>query len=280
METKIVTPKYIIERIRTQKHPVKFLLSRILWPLKICRLFTVNLSYGVKIKFFPTSTSAALWVDPQNFDLDGVDLVWNYLSKGDFFVDVGANIGQLTLIGAKKVSDGQIVSIEPHPQIFKFLNKNIKLNRFKNVKTHNFAIGDKDGAMRFSDIRSDDQNFITNEGPVSVKVRRLDTLLPGAKIDLLKIDTEGYELFVLRGAEEILSETKVIFFESYETNFARYGYSTKDITKFLTSHGFKVVKFLTGGEIEEVLPGHISQNCENLLAVKDINFFMKRLKHV
>jgi len=244
-------------------------------------MFVVNLSSGVKIRFYPTSTSTALWTDPFCFDSDGVNLIKDYLSAGDIFIDVGANIGHLTLTGAKKVGNsGQVISIEPHPRTFKFLNKNIDLNGFKNVKTYNLAIGDKNGELCFSDIRSDDQNFITEDGTVKVDIKRLDDLFFGKKIDLLKIDTEGYELFVLKGAANILSKTELVHLEIYQTNFERYGYYIKDIVDLLFKNNFKVFRFLSENELKEIDNNYLSEKCENLIAIKDVNSFREKMKNL
>lgn len=266
--------KYIIKRIGTQEHKIRFLLSRVLWLTGLCRFLTINLSYGIKIKFYPTSTSTALWFNPKSFDAEGVDFIWDYLSKGDIFVDVGANIGEMTLSAAKKVGDnGRVISIEPHPKIFKFLNKNIELNKFNNIKTYNFAAGDKDEKIKFSDIRSDDQNFISKEGPISLDMKKIDEVDVGSKIDLLKIDTEGYELFVLRGAANDLLKTQAIYFENYEDNFKRYNYQLKDILFFLFKNRFKVFRFEDSNSLQEISVDYISKDCENLLAIKDLNEF-------
>ena len=273
--------KYVISRVKTQKHPIRFLLSRILWYSGLCKMFVVNLSSGVKIRFYPTSTSTALWTDPFCFDSDGVNLIKDYLSAGDIFIDVGANIGHLTLTGAKKVGNsGQVISIEPHPRTFKFLNKNIDLNGFKNVKTYNLAIGDKNGELCFSDIRSDDQNFITEDGTVKVDIKRLDDLFFGKKVDLLKIDTEGYELFVLKGAANILSKTELVHLEIYQTNFERYGYYIKDIVDLLFKNNFKVFRFLSENELKEIDNNYLSEKCENLIAIKDVNSFREKMKNL
>lgn len=279
MEKKRVDIKYIINRIKIQKDPIRFLLSRILWYSRLCKLFIIRLSQGVKIRFYPTSTSAALWTDSHCFDCEGVEFIWNYLSDGDTFIDVGANIGHLTLIGAKKVRQGQVISIEPHPEIFRFLNSNIKLNKFKNVRVYNLAIGDKNGKLNFSDIKSDDQNFITEDGSIKVDIKRLDDLFEGDKVDLLKIDVEGYELFVLLGALNVLSKTVAVYFESYKTNFERYNYHTSDILNLLKKYNFKIFKFVVDNKLVEIDCDYVSEKCENLVAIKNVNFFQQRLQN-
>ncbi len=84
------------------------------------------------------------------------------------------------------------------------------------------------------------------------------------KIDLLKIDVEGYELSVLYGATEVLARTKLVYFESYQENCAPFGTSTADVTDSLYDAGFYVVKAETRTPINR---GHVSMNLENLLGI-------------
>ena len=279
MEKNYFSIKTIISRLKGQDHKIRFLLSRLLWISGLCRIFTINLSKGIKIKFYPTSTSTALWVDPNCFDSEGVDFIWDYLSEGDTFVDIGANIGHLTLIGAKKVGSGRVVSVEPHPRTFKFLNKNIKLNKLKNIKTYNFAIGDENNESLFSDIRSDDQNFVGEGGSVTIDIKRLDNLNIDGIVNLLKIDVEGYELFVLKGALETLSRTEAIYVEVYETNFERYSYHLKEILEMIIKNNFKVFRFIDDKNLQEINKTYVSQDCENLLAIKDLDMLKRKMNN-
>lgn len=271
--------KYVIERIKSQKNPVRFLLSRILWLTRVSSFFTIYFCHGIKMKFYPTSTSTALWVDPNCFNSEGVNFIWDYLRDGDTFVDVGANIGHLTLIGAKKVGNGKVISIEPHPRTFNFLNKNIKLNKFNNVATYNFAAGEKKGKDAFSSIRSDDQNFV-GKGDLLVEIGRIDDMPIEGPVELLKVDVEGYELFVLKGGTEVLAKTSVVYCEVYETNFTRYNYHLKDIINLFKKNNFRVFKFTGENKLKEIDEGYMTEECENLVAIKDINHFRQRVNKI
>ena len=274
------TPQYIFNVLKNQKRPFKFLLSRFLWYSRLCKFFIIKGPYGIKLHFYPTSLSASLWIDSNDRNHD-VHLVYNYLQKNDVFIDVGANIGELALIGARKVGkSGQVIAIEPHPKIFKFLVNNIRLNKLGNVKTYNVALGDKEGFFHFSDLKSDDQNFITVKGPIKIKVKKLDNLFKGEKINLLKIDTEGYELFVLKGAINLLPKTELIYFEAYEKNFKRYHYSTMEVLRLLENCGFKIFRFAEKNKLVKLPSTYLSKKCENLVAIKNIYRFKRRIKKI
>jgi hypothetical protein len=117
----------------------------------------------------------------------------------------------------------------------------------------------------FSDYRSDDQNHVTiaSADGITVAVRTLDSLVPNRNVDLLKIDVEGFELMVLRGAREALARTRAIYFEAWDRHFARYGYSFADLHDFLTLHGFTIMDPHTRKPIERT---ERIVRCVNLLA--------------
>ena len=268
----------MIKRIKNEKHPIKFLFSRILWKLGLCRLFIIRFPSGIKMRFYPTAGSASFWVDKMSSVDDG-SFVEEYLSEGDTYIDIGANIGYLSLIAARKVGKtGKVISIEPHPKIYSFLNKNIKLNNFNNTETYNIAIGNEEGVLKFSDSKSDEQNFITKEGTIEVRIKKLDDVFLGNQVDFLKIDTEGYELFVLNGAKDTLLKTKLVFLESYQKQFDRYSYNLKDILDLLLTYNFRIFRLISAQEIEEVDSSYSTDGFENLVAVKDLNFLKSRIK--
>lgn len=149
--------------------------------------------------------------------------VLNRLLKPDTtFVDVGANMGEFTLFAAKRIRSGTVFAFEPVPSLFSLLNENIALNNFSHVQTFNLALSDNSGHMvMYSSVdsvvhtgvneglgsifRSD----LRNEMVAEVEVKTLDSLLEGVKrINIIKIDVEGAELLVLRGAQETIRQHK------------------------------------------------------------------------
>jgi len=235
----------------------RFFVSRMLWATKCSAFLTFRMPSGHRLRFYPSSVSAMLWCDPHFFAHDE-KILQQYLRPGDTFVDVGANIGALSLTAAGIVGEaGRVFSVEAHPRTVDYLRGNIKLNNADNVTIIHAAAGDHEGVVNFSSGRSDDQNRVAESG-LSVPLRTLDSLIPDVPVKLLKIDIEGFELFALRGAERLLQRTAMIYFESWESHFSKYGYSTQDVLEFLTQHGFEV------GQPEN----YKSLHCENLLAIR------------
>jgi FkbM family methyltransferase len=251
------------------------LASVVLRRLRISHLFTIRTS-GIELRFYPAVWNFNLWENPDMFKAD-TGLLYRYLRPGDTVVDLGANVGLITLVAAKIVgNNGVIYSFEPHPKTFGFLQGNIEHNRATNVKSYNIALGNHDGEVTFSDGLLDDGNHIIfDETGIQVRVNRLDTILPELlTVHLLKIDVEGFEKFVFEGAPRILQRTRCIYFESSTALFVRYGYTCADVFSQLKEEGFSLYR-LDGPETLRGIPNdYVSQEIENLIAVKDLGEFL------
>src|SRR5437667_6236072 len=82
-------------KLRRQRKPFRFLASRLLWHSGLCSLFTI-LCGSYRLRFYPTALSATLWLDPRERCADEGHLR-NLLRTDDIVIDVGANIGTMTL---------------------------------------------------------------------------------------------------------------------------------------------------------------------------------------
>lgn len=271
------TAQRYLKILREQPNVSRFLASRVLWRTRLCSLFQIR-KEGYRLKFHPTALSAILWIDPEDRRSDEA-FIKSYLEKQDTVVDVGANVGDLTLTAAVAVGPkGKVYSLEAHPRTYGFLQKNIALNKCSNVILFNLALGDKESEIFFSDLRGDDQNHVSeNSRGVPVKMARLDDLpLPESHIQLLKIDVEGYEKFVLEGASRTLEKVSCIYFESWERHFGRYGYACRDVTNLLAKKGFTLLKLVGNESVVPVEDEHTSITCENLVAVRELRDFLER----
>ncbi|MDQ3969456.1 MAG: FkbM family methyltransferase [Thermoproteota archaeon] len=155
------------------------------------------------------------------------DIIEHFTPKeGDIVVDIGAHIGHYTIIASKRVGiNGKVVAIEANPDNFKLLNCNIKLNQLANVIPLNYAVFSKEtkiklylpsGESGFTKYNTIMPNWInTQEKFVEVNANTLDYLLQLNKIrqeevNWIKIDVEGAEFEVLKGATNVLSKSKDI----------------------------------------------------------------------
>jgi FkbM family methyltransferase len=274
------TPQRYYNILRGKPHPLKFLASRVLWRSGFCSLFTIR-KEGYRLKFYPTALSAILWINPQERQDDEIFLR-RYLRAGDTFVDVGSNIGDLTLAGACVVGrEGKVYSFEAHPRTCSFLSANVALNKCFNVLVFDVALGDKESKISLVDLgRSDDQNRVSENGRgISMKMTRLDDVpIAERHIQLLKIDVEGYEKFVLEGASRRLHTTSCVYFESSEWNFKRYGYTCGDLLEILVDSGFRIFRLVGNDTLVAVEVGYKSATLENLIAVRDLDEFLYRTR--
>ena len=142
---------------------------------------------------------------------------------GDTFIDVGGNKGDFALLAAKIVGDdGKVICIEPEPSNVDWIRRSIGLNGYRNVKVCKLALSDHDGeSFLHLGKKSGFHTLLSgapdrNQGSINVRVRRLDGLLSELevrRVDFLKIDVEGAELEVLKGAAETLrSNPKIVLF--------------------------------------------------------------------
>lgn len=249
--------------VKTQRYPVRFLVSRVLKHTGLWRLFTIRRE-GYQLRLHPSPVPLALWCEA-GYDAQDVYSVCSVLQRGDTYVDVGANVGNLVVPAARKVGEeGLVYAFEPHPRTCSYLHENIRLNRLSNVVVFGAAVGNRNGYTRISDYRSDDQNTVVSTGGILVPEVRIDTLVQ-APVTLMKVDVEGFEKFVLEGCEGILHQIRYIYFEAWDQHFCRHGYTFSDLRDFLSQFGFEVYTGIP-------LPRRYDQEdvavCQNLWALR------------
>lgn len=146
-----------------------------------------------------------------------IKLLSTLIKKGDTVLDIGANIGLMTIPFSKMVgSNGKIYSFEPQSKIYYILCSNIVINNLNNVESRNLAVGDSNEFLYLSNIDySKSNNFggisLSNNGEIKIPQIKLDDV-PFEKLNLLKIDVEGMELKVLNGAQKTLNKHRPIMY--------------------------------------------------------------------
>jgi len=133
------------------------------------------------------------------------------VKPGMTILDVGAHIGYYTLLASKIAGDmGWVFAFEPDPINFAGLERNIELNGFSNITTFKMAVSDYNGKGKLfvSGNFTGERSLIDVKGRpkdnIEVGVEKLDSIIWG-KIDIIKIDVDGGEVGVLRGAERIIN---------------------------------------------------------------------------
>jgi FkbM family methyltransferase len=169
------------------------------------------------------------------------------------FFDIGANWGQTTTKMCNHYSNAKIYGFEPSKNCFESLKTNFDV---ANVSLHNLAVGSSCGHLEFNEYSWSALNSLLKRAYGTAKI--LDTYLVEvvtidefcknnsvSYINLLKTDTEGYELNVLKGASSMMEQNRIqfvyveIFFNENYVGQSSFG----DIYNFLLENGFELVRF-------------------------------------
>jgi FkbM family methyltransferase len=177
-------------------------------------------------------------------------LVQRYLSAGHTFVDIGANFGYYSLMAASAVGNsGRVFGFEPNPELCDHLRGTIEKNEIVNITVERAGVSDEAGwADLFLPIKrgNNTATMVPNEGgrPLRVPVVTLDEYLDRfriARVDFLKIDVEGFEPRVIRGARGAIRarRIKAVFCEFCGEWLRQVGTTPRDYYDQLRSLGLR-----------------------------------------
>ena len=252
----------------------RMLLANILWSFSCFipdKYFLVKFRGGeiyLNLKESPMMIRRALGVyEPWKFKLF-CDLV----RKNMTIIDVGANKGCFSLLATKLMGDyGRVLSFEPEPINCEWITRSIDANNYKGITLFQMALSDSDGK---ADLYIGEKSGFHSLLPpldkpepekMTVIQKRLDTVLQENKIsevDLIKIDVEGSELQVLKGATETIKQNKNL--KIIMDLHPQKGVDIYEICNFLLEHGYKLYNI-----DKEIIPiTNINQNIYELFAAK------------
>ncbi len=184
----------------------------------------------IERKFIPTSLNAVFWADPvsvfgQALLKDGIyesqmsHLVMSLLRENDVFVDIGGNEAYFSVLASRVIKNGRVFCVEPQSRLIPVIEKNLELNRCKNVSVSRVALSAQEGTTELY-LRPN-----TNTGSSSLfQVSKMSTVKETVptqtlekyclengidEIRLMKIDCEGAEALVIEGGKEIFKQKKV-----------------------------------------------------------------------
>jgi FkbM family methyltransferase len=207
--------------------------------------------------------SGRFWLDPATligreiietgvFEPQMIANLERWLAPGSVFVDLGANEGYFTVLGAKLVGpSGRVIAIEPQERLAGVIEENLRLNGFQNVAVERAAVSNKSGKATLH--LAPDTNT-GSSGFINVARYSLPTQVVGLKtlaqvlddhglgrVDLLKVDIEGAEWEAILGSPEVFGSrrVKVLALELHPIQLAKSGRSGGDIEEFLTSAGYR-----------------------------------------
>ncbi len=239
---------------------------------------------GIKLVWDPEDERATP-VEIVNFgdyEAEEIRMLQTFLKEDSVVLDIGANVGWYSLILAGKVPKGKVLSFEPIPKIFDYLNKNIRINNLANIKTYNFGFSEKQDLLDFYydpllTASTSLRNLHENREKIRIRceVRRMDDVIPkiAPRVDLIKCDVEGAEIFVIKGGLEVLNNTKpVLFLEMLRKWSAKFGYHPNDIIAILKGIGYRCYYAESGKlvQIDKVTEETIATNFFFIYPERDI----------
>ena len=229
----------------------------------LCLFENASLEFAPKIslKLMPTDISHQQIAFLGFIELAVSRWIAELAKAGSLMVDVGANYGYYSCIWAAAGEQNQVIAFEVSPKNSSALKMNVTRNRLQSqVKVYEKALGKEDGSFPFT-LGPDDQSGWggllskgqdNQDGTVEVQVVTLDDFLAKSEhehIDVLKIDTEGADTWVLQGAEHLLRSHKIchIFFEENTVRMSALGIQPGEAQNLLRDCGYRL-EHLNSGE--------------------------------
>jgi FkbM family methyltransferase len=188
------------------------------------------------------------------------DAVVAALPKDGIFLDVGAHIGIFTLKASRQVGPGgKAIAFEPNPETAALLRDNVSANHLGNVTVEEIACTDKDQQLTLyaapinntgaSSLSKTNASYGDAPRPFQVRGRPIDDVVRELnldRVDAIKIDVEGAELQVLKGAEETLKRfhPKIVL-EVLPAQLASFHTTPQQVAAFIKSTGYTIGSPLT-----------------------------------
>lgn len=195
--------------------------------------------------------------------------------------DVGTNIGQVLLTMAKINTQGELHGFEPLPEIYERAKRNIELNPFQNIVLNNVALSNKtedltilsgpashSGSTRLGKLEQEE----INKSHINIHAITMDDYVAKQKItnlDLIKIDVEGFEVNVLRGATAALQRFKpILFVEVNDAAQKMQGRSGRELIEFIRKLDYDVfdINMKPFNEVNPDYPDHFDVICKHKLS--------------
>jgi len=227
---------------------IKYILKK---PLKL-----IGEKIPITVKYGPLRGYRILVVSPIKFfkgtyEKERTEMFLKIIKEGDIFYDIGAHFGFYSLIASRIIGDkGKIYAFEPHPYNLKILRKHIELNNITNVVIISAAVSDRPGKAKFAYGTGTGTGHLSEKGDIEVDTVSIDDLIQKKEIlppSIIKIDVEGAEILVLKGAwNTITLFYPVIFLAAHSIELLR------NADQMLLNINYKKInlKFRSNGDIE------------------------------
>lgn len=219
------------------------------------------------------------------FEPESLDFIRDHLKLGQTFLDIGANIGYLSLFCSKLVgSSGRVIAFEPGDFAFNLLKRNKELNKFDHLEIYQAGFGERDEIVEFNsgapglEVYNSLGNIVhpsadpTQFNKISVQLFQGSTWLRNHNIehiDLMKLDVEGGEYAVLKGMREMFQSQKIsrLLIEITNEMSQAFGYHSSDIILMLRECGYDWFRLCPFGRLEPLFENDIDSTINNHMFV-------------
>jgi FkbM family methyltransferase len=180
--------------------------------------------------------------------------LYDLVQPGQTVLDVGSNVGEVVLNFARRAGpNGRVIGFEPNPTTLAKCRRNVSLNDVSNVELYPLALGDRPGEAilgRPAAGNAGADRVISSGSGVAVAITTLDLFADEQqleRVDVIKIDVEGFDLNVLRGSQRTIERFRpILFIELSDANLREQGDSAPDLVRWLEQHDCSVTDALTG----------------------------------
>jgi FkbM family methyltransferase len=213
-----------------------------------------HFKFKVKLKGFVTYLvfiNQPLRYFRKSFEYKVFKFIHQHLKPGDIAVDVGANVGLITLFMSEIVGNaGRIYAIEASYKNAKTLKENLFLNNKQNVHIINHAVSDKEMMVYMKSpitgyndalLIMDDKESLNSEPVRALSFDEIVKQWEILNVKLIKIDIEGAEIFFFKGAINYFRFNKpILIFETLETYCQRFNHSVIDVLVLIRAFGYHI----------------------------------------
>lgn len=222
------------------------------------------LRYQLALRIFP-ARYLVKWVDEVSFlvtrgetgltgnlycgftEYQDMSFLAHFLRAGDHFIDIGANVGAYSLL-ASGVKAAHSTAFEPVPTTYARLQDQIRINALDHLVTPlNVGVGSEEGVLNFTNNQNCTNKVNTdplNKAVSTTKVVTLDSVVDMKSVTAVKIDVEGFEMFVLQGGAKTFAHTNLsVLIIELNGSGIDYGFSDNELHAKICSFGFSPVSY-------------------------------------
>ncbi len=259
---------YLKQHKAFEEAPIKMLMRLLTWSLHclfkipaVIKLPKWDCKFYLPPKFRKAgSTGVYILRERYESPLTYLD---RFLKPGQVFIDGGANFGIYTAAASQIVgNDGVVLSFEPSVESFPVLERNVQLNQFDNVNLFNLALSSQEGTAPLYHIDNAPNSYSLNSDSRSdttfeeVSTETLDGILLReniSKVDFIKLDVEGAEEEVLKGANSLLLQSKPkVLFEMGSRNSSNIEGDPQGAWNYLEQLGYGFFMIQSDGELSKL----------------------------